>query len=248
VRIEEPHCVAKTFPDYFETLFAVAQTDVHQIPVIGIDGPTASGKGTLASLTAACLGFHYLDSGALYRLTALAAARAGIDLDNGAAVADVARSLPVRFEGDRVFLAGQDVSEDIRTESAGMAASQVSVHPQVRTALVELQRGFRRPPGLVADGRDMGTVIFPDARLKVFLTASAARRAQRRHKQLISKGNSVTLAAIESDLMARDARDSSRSAAPLKPAQDALLLDNSELSIESSIDCVLRWWQDKRPI
>ncbi len=248
VRIEEPHCVAKTFPDYFETLFAVAQTDIRRIPVIAIDGPTASGKGTLASLSAARLGFHYLDSGALYRLTALAAARAGIDLDHGPAVAEVARNLPVRFDGDRVFLAGQDVSEDIRTESAGMAASQVSVHPQVRAALVELQRDFRRLPGLVTDGRDMGTVIFPDATLKVFLTASAARRAQRRHKQLISKGNSVTLASIESDLMARDARDSSRSAAPLKPAQDALPLDNSELSIESSIDCVLRWWQDKRPI
>jgi 3-phosphoshikimate 1-carboxyvinyltransferase len=248
VRIEEPHCVAKTFPDYFETLFAVCTTDAQRIPVISIDGPTASGKGTLAALTAARLGFHYLDSGALYRLTALAAARAGINLDHGPAVAELARKLPVRFEGDRVLLDGQDVSEDIRTESAGMAASQVSVHPQVRTALVELQHSFRRPPGLVADGRDMGTVIFPDAKLKVFLTASPARRAQRRHKQLISKGNSVTLSDIESDLKARDARDSSRSTAPLKPAQDALLLDNSELSIESSIDCVLRWWQDKRPI
>jgi 3-phosphoshikimate 1-carboxyvinyltransferase len=198
-------------------------------------------------MTAARLGFHYLDSGALYRLTALAATRAGISLDDGSAVAAIAAALPVRFEGDRAYLAGHDVTEDIRTEASGMAASQVSVHPQVRAALIELQHSFRRLPGLVADGRDMGTVIFPEARLKVFLTASAARRAERRHKQLISKGNSATLADIESDLKARDARDSSRSTAPLKPAQDALLLDNSELSIETSIDCVLRWWQDKRP-
>jgi 3-phosphoshikimate 1-carboxyvinyltransferase len=248
VRIEEPHCVAKTFPDYFETLFAVSSTAAERIPVICIDGPTASGKGTLASLTAQRLGFHYLDSGALYRLTALAAQRAGLSLDQGAEVAQLARQLPVRFEGDRIFLDGQDVSEAIRTEEAGMAASQVSVHPPVRDALTELQRSFRRLPGLVADGRDMGTVIFPDATLKVFLTASAGRRAQRRHKQLISKGISVTLAAIESDLEARDARDKSRSAAPLKPAQDALQLDNSELSIEASIDQMLVWWQGKRPL
>ena len=248
VRIEEPHCVAKTFPDYFETLFAVSGTAAERIPVICIDGPTASGKGTLASLTAQRLGFHYLDSGALYRLTALAAQRAGLGLDQGSECAQLARQLPVRFEGDRIFLDGQDVSESIRTEEAGMAASQVSVHPPVRDALTELQRSFRRLPGLVADGRDMGTVIFPDATLKVFLTASAGRRAQRRHKQLISKGISVTLAAIESDLEARDARDKSRSAAPLKPAQDALQLDNSELSIEASIDQMLVWWQGKRPL
>ena len=247
VRIEEPHCVAKTFPDYFETLFEVSRTEAQHIPVICVDGPTASGKGTLAALTAQRLGFHYLDSGALYRVAALAAERAGVSLDDGAAVAAIARSLPLRFEADRVFLAGQDVSDDIRTEPAGMAASRVSVHPEVRAALTDLQRGFRRLPGLVTDGRDMGTVIFADATLKVFLTASAARRAQRRHKQLISKGISVTLAAIESDLKARDERDSSRSTAPLKPAQDALLLDNSELSIESSIEQLLLWWQGKRP-
>ncbi len=247
VRIEEPHCVAKTFPDYFETLFEVSHTEAQHIPVICVDGPTASGKGTLAALTAQRLGFHYLDSGALYRVAALAAERAGVSLDDGAAVAAIARSLPLRFQADRVFLAGQDVSDDIRTEPAGMAASRVSVHPEVRAALTDLQRGFRRLPGLVTDGRDMGTVIFADATLKVFLTASAARRAQRRHKQLISKGISVTLAAIESDLKARDERDSSRSTAPLKPAQDALLLDNSELSIESSIEQLLLWWQGKRP-
>ncbi len=247
VRIEEPHCVAKTFPDYFETLFSVAQAEPARIPVISIDGPTASGKGTLAALTARRLGYHYLDSGALYRLTALAAQRAGVDLADGAAAAAIAERLPVRFDADRVYLAGDDVSDAIRTEEAGMAASAVSVHPAVREALVKLQQSFRRLPGLVADGRDMGTVIFPDARLKVFLTASAARRAERRHKQLISKGISTTINEIESDLLARDSRDSSRQAAPLKPAQEALLLDNSELSIEGSVSQVLSWWQGRRP-
>ena len=247
VRIEEPHCVAKTFPDYFETLFAVARTEPERIPVICIDGPTASGKGTLAAIAARKLGYHYLDSGALYRLTALAAQRAGVSLDDGPAAAAVAEALPVRFEAERVFLDGEDVSEAIRTEEAGMAASSVSVHPEVRAALVRLQLGFRRLPGLVADGRDMGTVIFPDAALKVFLTASAAKRAERRHKQLISKGIPTTIHEIESDLKARDARDSSRQSAPLKPAQDALLLDNSERSIEQSVAQVLQWWQGKRP-
>ncbi len=248
VRIEEPHCVAKTFPDYFEALFAVAQAEARHIPVICVDGPTASGKGTLAALTAQKLGYHYLDSGALYRLTALAAQQAGVALSDGPAAAAIARTLPARFEGDRVFLAGEDVSEAIRTESAGMAASAVSVHPEVRAALVQLQHSFRRLPGLVADGRDMGTVIFPDAALKVFLTASAAKRAERRHKQLISKGIPATISEIESDLRARDERDSSRQTAPLKPAQDALLLDNSELSIEKSTALMLTWWQGKRSI
>jgi 3-phosphoshikimate 1-carboxyvinyltransferase len=248
VRIEEPHCVAKTFPDYFETLFGVSHAETAQIPVICIDGPTASGKGTLAALVAQRLGYHYLDSGALYRAAALAAQRAGVSLEEAGAVARLARELPLRFEGDRVYLDGQDISDDIRTEQAGMAASKVSAHPEVRTALVALQHGFRRLPGLVSDGRDMGTVIFADAPLKVFLTASAARRAQRRHKQLISKGISVTLAAVEADLEARDVRDSSRSTAPLKPADDALLLNNSDLSIEASIEQVLLWWQGKRSI
>ncbi len=246
LRIEEPHCVAKTFPDYFEALFAVAQAEARHIPVICVDGPTASGKGTLAALTAQKLGYHYLDSGALYRLTALAAQQAGVALSDGPAAAAIARTLPARFEGDRVFLAGEDVSEAIRTESAGMAASAVSVHPEVRAALVQLQHSFRRLPGLVADGRDMGTVIFPDAALKVFLTASAAKRAERRHKQLISKGIPATISEIESDLRARDERDSSRQTAPLKPAQEALLLDNSELSIEKSTALMLTWWQGKR--
>ena len=247
VRIEDPKCVAKTFPDYFEALFSVAQA--HQVPVICIDGPTASGKGTLAARLAQTLGYHYLDSGALYRLTGLAATRAGLPLDPSAepAIADLARTLPVRFQGEQVWLGADDVSEAIRTEKAGMNASRVSALPAVRTALVALQHRFRQLPGLLADGRDMGTVIFPDAPLKVFLTASAAKRAERRHKQLISKGFSVTLDSLRADLEARDARDSSRSVAPLKPAQEALSLDNSELSIEASVDQVLAWWQRKQP-
>jgi len=248
VRILDPKCVAKTFPDYFETLFSVAHAKPADIPVICIDGPTASGKGTLAALTAHQLGYHYLDSGALYRLTAYAAGRAGVALDDAAGVAAVAAALPVRFSGDQVLLAGEDVSDAIRTERAGMAASQVSVHPQVRAALLALQRGFRQLPGLVADGRDMGTVIFPDAALKVYLTASARCRAERRYKQLISKGISATLADLEQDLEARDLRDSSRQSAPLKPAQDAKQLDNSELSIERSIAQMIDWWQSTRPL
>jgi 3-phosphoshikimate 1-carboxyvinyltransferase len=248
VRILDPKCVAKTFPDYFETLFSLTRARISDIPVICIDGPTASGKGTLASRTASQLGYHYLDSGALYRLTAYAAGRAGVALDDAAGVAAVAAALPVRFEGDKVLLAGVDVSDALRTESAGMAASQVSVHAPVRAALLALQRGFRQLPGLVTDGRDMGTVIFPAATLKVFLTASARCRAERRHKQLISKGISATLVDIEKDLEARDLRDSSRQSAPLKPAQDAKLLDNSEQSIEQSIGIVVDWWRGNRPL
>jgi 3-phosphoshikimate 1-carboxyvinyltransferase len=251
VRILDPRCVAKTFPEYFEALFSVTRASEAQIPVICVDGPTASGKGTLAALTAHHLGYHYLDSGALYRLSAFAALRAGLSLDDGDAVAQVARSLPVRFKGDRIFLAAddteEDVSEEIRTELAGMAASRVSAHPQVRDALLDLQRSFRQLPGLVADGRDMGTVVFPDAPLKIYLTASALHRAERRHKQLISKGNTTTIAAIQQDLQARDQRDMSRKTAPLKPAEHARLLDNSDLTIEQSLDQVLDWWQGTRP-
>ena len=251
MRINDPKCVAKTFPDYFETLFSVTQAQADQIPVICIDGPTASGKGTLAALTAHQLGYHYLDSGALYRLSAFAASRAGISLDDEEAVAQMARTLPVRFKGDRIFLATpeaeEDVSEAIRTELVGMDASRISAHPQVRTALLDLQRSFRQLPGLVADGRDMGTVVFPDASLKIYLTASALHRAERRHKQLISKGNTTTIAAIQQDLEARDARDMSRKVAPLKPSEEARLLDNSDLSIEKSLDQVIDWWHDTRP-
>ena len=249
VRIEYPKCVAKTFPDYFEALFSVAHASTQDIPVICIDGPTASGKGTLASRVAQALGYGYLDSGALYRVTAYAALQAGLTLEasDEGRIADLARTLPVRFEGDSVWLGRDDVSDAIRTEQAGMNASKVSVLPSVRTALVALQHSFQRLPGLLADGRDMGTVIFPHAPLKVFLTASAAQRAERRHKQLISKGISTTLDSLRADLEARDARDSSRSVAPLKPAQDALQLDNSSLSIDASVAQVLDWWKAKQP-
>ena len=247
IRILDPKCVAKTYPDYFEDLFGLAEANNGDIPVICIDGPTASGKGTLAAQVAERLGYHYLDSGALYRLTAFAASRVGISLDDGVGVAQIATSLPVRFSTDQVFLGEEDISHAIRTEEAGMAASKVSVHPEVRTALVALQHSFRKLPGLVADGRDMGSVIFPDASLKIYLTASARHRAERRHKQLISKGNSATLTEIQQDLEARDARDMSRLTAPLKPAEHAKLLDNSDLSIGKSVDQVLDWWQSTRP-
>jgi 3-phosphoshikimate 1-carboxyvinyltransferase len=249
VRIEDPKCVAKTFPDYFEALFALAHTPPGGVPVICVDGPTASGKGTLAAGLAKRLGYHFLDSGALYRITALAARRAGLALEPAqeVAIAKLARGLAIEFEQDLVRLDGVDISEAIRTEEAGMDASRVSVLPQVRDALLALQHSFARLPGLVADGRDMGTVVFPTAALKVFLTASAAQRAQRRHKQLISKGISATLDSLRADLEARDARDMSRSTAPLRPAVDARLLDNSDLSIEQSLDLVLDWWQGKQP-
>jgi 3-phosphoshikimate 1-carboxyvinyltransferase len=249
LRIEDPQCVAKTFPDYFETLFSVAHAMPHAIPVICIDGPTASGKGTLAARLADKLGYHYLDSGALYRVTALAAQQAGLELnaDNESAIAAIAQRLPVAFADQLVLLDGQDVTEQVRSEEGGMNASKVSVLPAVRQALVSLQHSFRRLPGLLADGRDMGTVIFPDASMKVYLTASALRRADRRYKQLISKGISATLDTLRADLETRDARDSSRSIAPLKPAQDALPLDNSDLTIEQSLEQVLLWWQRRQP-
>lgn len=248
VRILDPKCVAKTFPDFFETLFSVARTDSPHIPVICVDGPTASGKGTLASEVARRLGFHYLDSGALYRITGHAAVNAGLALDEAHehTIARLAGSLAIVFTEGRVLLAGVDVTDAIRTEEAGMNASRVSALPAVRSALVALQQGFRKLPGLVADGRDMGTVIFPDAPLKVYLTASAAQRAERRHKQLISKGISATLPALRADLEARDARDSNRAVAPLRPAEDALLLDNSGQTVEESVAQVLGWWEEKQ--
>ena len=249
VRIEDPKCVAKTFPDYFEAFFSLVQTRPDNTPVLCVDGPTASGKGTLAAALAQQLGYHLLDSGALYRITALAASRAGLVFDAAAEplIAQLAQNLQIEFSGEQVLLDGLDVTNAIRQEDVGMNASKVSALPQVRSALVNLQHSFRRLPGLVADGRDMGTVIFPDATLKVYLTASAHQRAQRRFKQLISKGNSTTLDSLRADLEARDARDTSRVVSPLKPAQDAVLLDNSDLSIQESVDLVLNWWQGKQP-
>ena len=245
VRIEDPKCVGKTFPDYFETLFDVCSAPAQAIPVICIDGPTASGKGTLASEVAQRLGYHLLDSGALYRATALAAQDAGVSLDDEPALARLAAQLPLAFRDHKVFLGGRDITDPLRLESTGGMASKVSQHLAVRTALHGLQQSFRRLPGLVADGRDMGTVIFPEAALKVFLTATAEQRAQRRHKQLISKGIAANIDSLLEDLRVRDLRDSSRTHAPLKPAEDALKLDNSELDIEASVQVVMNWWQGK---
>jgi 3-phosphoshikimate 1-carboxyvinyltransferase len=245
VRLLDPRCVAKTFPDYFETLFSVVATQTQDIPVITVDGPTASGKGTLAATVAARLGWHQLDSGALYRATALAAQRRGIAADDAPALAEVAATLALRFEADRVWLDGVEVTQTLREEDVGAMASRVSALPAVRQALHALQLSFRRVPGLVADGRDMGTVVFPDAPLKVFLTASAAMRAERRLKQLISKGIPAKLADLRADLEARDARDINRAVSPLKPAQDALQLDNSSLTIDQSADRVQQWWDER---
>ncbi len=249
VRIEDPKCVGKTFPDYFEAFFSVTQAS-QPAPVICIDGPTASGKGTVASLVAERLGFHLLDSGALYRITGLAASRAGMALteDNAQAIANLILSKAICFTPDqRVLLDGEDVSLAIRTEAAGMNASKVSALPAVREALLQVQRDFRKLPGLVADGRDMGTTIFPDAPLKVYLTASVQCRAERRYKQLISKGLSANMSDLYADLEARDARDMNRAASPLKPAEDALHWDNSESTIEQAVQQVLDWWQARQP-
>ena len=247
VTIEDPKCVGKTYPDYFETLFQLCSSPIDQIPVLCVDGPSASGKGTLSSQLAQRLGYHYLDSGALYRVSAYAALKAGIDLEleNEERLSELVRGLQLEFIGERILLSGEDVSEAIRTEEGGINASKISVIPGVRNALVELQHSFRKLPGLVADGRDMGTVIFPTATLKVFLTAGAMERAKRRHKQLISKGIQAKIEDLFADLQARDLRDSSRSVAPLTPAKEAYHLDNSNLSIEDSVNLVMRWWQEK---
>jgi 3-phosphoshikimate 1-carboxyvinyltransferase len=247
VRILEPHCVAKTFPAYFDALLGVAHARPQDVPVIAVDGPTASGKGTLAAALAEALGYHLLDSGALYRATGLAVLADGIDPGDEAAVARVARLLDLRFEGGRCHLRGRDVTDALREEHAGMMASRISALPAVREALHGLQLAFRRAPGLVADGRDMGTVVFPDAALKVFLTASAQQRAARRHKQLISKGIPSNIDSLAADLEARDLRDTTRQVAPLVPAQDAMRLDNSALTVEESVARVLGWWSDRRP-
>lgn len=212
-------------------------------PVIAIDGPTASGKGTVAALVAKALGFHYLDSGALYRLVALASEREGISTENAPFLSKIAATMPVSFQNGQIMLGNEDVSDLIRAEKIGRRASELAVHPEVRQALVRLQHGFRQNPGLVADGRDMASVIFPDAGLKVFLTASAAARAERRYKQLIAKGFSANMTDLLQNLMARDVRDSSRGNAPLFVVEGALILDTSELSIDQAVSQVMRWYQ-----
>jgi len=215
------------------------------IPVITIDGPTASGKGTVACRVARVLGWHVLDSGALYRLTALACLNRGIGVHQVGQIADAAANLDVVFTGEEIMMHGQDVTAAIRQEAVGELASRVAALEPVRTALLGRQREFRHAPGLVADGRDMGTVVFPDAQLKVFLIASARARAERRYKQLIEKGFSANIDEISRDLEARDARDSQRLHAPLAPAQDALQLDSSTLDVDQTVNQVLDWYKDR---
>jgi cytidylate kinase len=216
-----------------------------EVPVIAIDGPTASGKGTIAERVARALGYGYLDSGALYRLVALQAVNGGVVADDESGLAHLAVGMKPRFTDGRVELDGVDVTDAIRTEEVSRVASQVAVHPAVRQALLDLQHAFRRPPGLVADGRDMGTVVFPDATLKVFLTASVPARAERRYKQLIEKGFPANIPTLARELEARDRRDSERSASPLKPAQDAYQLDTSSLTIDEVVAQVLAWYRER---
>jgi cytidylate kinase len=209
------------------------------IPVIAIDGPSASGKGTVAQRVAQALGYHYLDSGALYRLLALAAARDGVALDAETELAQLAARLDIRFEGADIWLDGQLVGDELRTEQNGNAASKVASLPAVRTALLGKQKDFRQAPGLVADGRDMASVVFPDAELKIFLTASAEARAERRYKQLMEKGMGVSITALLQEIRQRDERDSQRSVAPLQQAPGANLLDTTALNIEQAVQAVL---------
>ncbi|MCF8151989.1 MAG: bifunctional 3-phosphoshikimate 1-carboxyvinyltransferase/cytidylate kinase [Burkholderiaceae bacterium] len=233
VTINDPQCVNKTFPGYFDALAEIAA------PVIAIDGPSASGKGTVAERVAATLGYHYLDSGSLYRLVALAAIRANTALDDEVAVAALAGGLPASFEGGRILLAGDDVSDAIRSEEISAGASKVAALPAVRSALLARQRAYRRFPGLVADGRDMASVVFPDAMAKVFLTASAEARAERRYKQLIAKEMPANMHALLQDLQDRDARDAQRSVAPLRQCDDAELVDTTQLDIEAAVATVM---------
>ena len=231
MRINDPRCVAKTFPNYFTVLHDV----VRAVPVIAIDGPSASGKGTVAQLVAARLGYHYLDSGALYRLLAFAAQRDRIQLTDESGLAELALRMEIRFEGDRIFLDGIPVGDELRGEQCAAAASIVAALPRVRTALLNKQHAFRRAPGLVADGRDMGSVVFPDAVLKIFLTASAEARAGRRYKQLMEKGIDANIAALLLDIRVRDERDTQRNASPLQQAPGASLLDTTALSIDEAV-------------
>ena len=244
IRINDPKCVNKTFPGYFDVFASITRHTT--IPVIAIDGPSASGKGTVAALVARALGFHYLDSGALYRLIALAAQKNAIALDDELALAQLARELNVRFDEDEIWLDDKQVSNELRSEMIGNGASKVAAIPAVRAALLERQRAFRQAPGLVTDGRDMGSVVFPDAELKIFLTASAEERAQRRYKQLMEKGFSATLTNLLEELRERDARDATRSIAPLKQSADAILLETTHLTIDQAVTRVLASYQARR--
>ncbi|ADE12289.1 bifunctional 3-phosphoshikimate 1-carboxyvinyltransferase/cytidylate kinase [Sideroxydans lithotrophicus] len=239
VRINDPKCVAKTFPEYFIEFAKVTQA----VPVIAIDGPSASGKGTVAQRVATALGMHYLDSGALYRLLGLAAQKRGIALEAEDKLAELAGRVDIRFKGEDIWLDGVKVGDELRTEEAGSAASKIAALPKVRAALLDKQRAFRQAPGLVADGRDMASVVFPDSVLKIFLTASAEARAERRYKQLKEKGMSANIAALLQDIRARDERDTQRSVAPLQQAQGASLLDTTFLNIEQAVQEVLSRYQ-----
>jgi len=239
VRILDPECVAKTFPDYFERFSEITLP----MPVIAIDGPSASGKGTVASLVAKELGFHYLDSGSLYRIAALAALNAGISLEDEKRIASLVETIAIAFEDGEILLDGQVVTQEIRSEACSSGASKVAAHPSVREALLERQKRFRQAPGLVADGRDMGSTVFPDAILKVFLTASAEERAKRRHKQLIEKGVDVNIDTLLQDIRERDERDSKRSVAPLQKNADAELLDTTAIGIMDAVSRVLEWYR-----
>src|SRR5450830_360533 len=241
MRINDPQCVAKTFPDYFARFREVVQA----VPVIAIDGPSASGKGTVAQLVAAKLGYHYLDSGALYRLLAMAAQRDGIPLTDEAGLAALAERMEIRFEREQIWLDGALVGDELRGEQCAAAASKVAALPKVRAALLNKQHAFRRTPGLVADGRDMASVVFPDAALKIFLTASAEARAERRYKQLMEKGISANIAALLLDIRVRDERDTQRSASPLQQAPGASLLDTTALNIEQAVQEVLARYSAK---
>jgi 3-phosphoshikimate 1-carboxyvinyltransferase len=241
MRINDPQCVAKTFPDYFARLREVVQA----VPVIAIDGPSASGKGTVAQLVAAKLGYHYLDSGALYRMLAVAAQRDGIPLTDEAGLAALAERMEIRFEREQIWLDGALVGDELRGEQCAAAASKVAALPKVRAALLNKQHAFRRAPGLVADGRDMASVVFPDAALKIFLTASAEARAERRYKQLMEKGIGANIAALLLDIRVRDERDTQRSVSPLQQAPGASLLDTTALNIEQAVQEVLARYSAK---
>jgi len=242
VRINDPDCVAKTFPDFFDRFAQVIEA-----PVIAIDGPSGSGKGTVAERVAQRLGFHYLDSGALYRLVALCAQRRGIDVDTDKRLGVLVSELAIEFRDGEIYLEGERVTDLIRTESVATMASRVAQNPEVRQSLMGLQRGFRRAPGLVADGRDMATVVFADATLKVYLHASVEERANRRYKQLIDKGLDANLATLLRDIKQRDARDTNRSVAPLQKSVDAQVLDTTNLTIDEGVNNVVRWFREARP-